>query len=157
MLRKSLYTSFIEHLLVLLEIGFQFLIPTVLCINRSDVSDVSDFSVVVMLKLVLIRLNLFSQFPPLSLYIRDQTLYLFLGHFLSPSTSQRLLQLLIVNIKRTQRLLLVVVWLTFEICVKIAIITFQLVFYFFLLIGKTVDTHGLNVLFQLYFSVGFEK
>ena len=147
MVRKSLYTSLVEHLFILLEISFQFFIPAVLCINRSYVSDVSDFSVVVMLKLVLIRLNLLSQFPSLSLYIGDQTFYPFLGHLFTSSTSQRLLQLLVVNIKRTQRLLLVVVRLAFEICVKIAIITFQLVFYFFLLISKTVDTHGLNILF----------
>lgn len=52
--------SFIEHFLIFLKIDFKFLISSVLCIDRSNIFDISDLSVIVLLELILISLDLFT-------------------------------------------------------------------------------------------------
>ena len=47
------------------------------------------------------------------------------------------------------------IWLTFEIEVEIIVVTFKLILHFFLLICQIFNTHSLNVLLQLHFSIGF--
>ena len=49
------------------------------------------------------------------------------------------------------------IWLSFEICQKIVIVTLQLILHLFLLVPQALYTHSLNVLLELSFSYGLHQ
>ena len=80
-----------EHFFVFLEVNLQFFVLSILAIDGSDVPYIPYSSVIVLFKLLLVGLNLFSQLPPFLLYAVYQRFYLLLRHLLASSSRQRLL------------------------------------------------------------------
>jgi hypothetical protein len=140
-----------------LKVNFQLLVAPVFCIDGGNVSHVSDFTVVVLLELVLVGFDFLPQLPPLFLDVCNDALDLLLGQILTASFRQRFLQLLVVDVERSQRFLLIVIRLPFEVETEIAVVAFELIFNFFLLVSHHIDTHTLNVLLELYFSTAFQQ
>lgn len=126
--------SFVEHLFVLLQIYLKFLVSPVLSIDRGNIPNVSDSTVVVLLEFVLIGFDFLTELPTLFLYIGDYALDPLLRHLLTPAPIQRFFQLLVVDVEWSQWLLLVMIGLPFEVDTEIAIVAFELVLYFFLFV-----------------------
>ena len=57
-LKLGQFRSFIEHLFIFLEIHLEFLVLPVLGINRSNISDIPDSAVIVLLEIPLVGFNL---------------------------------------------------------------------------------------------------
>jgi hypothetical protein len=70
--------SFIEHLLIFLQVYLELFVSSVLSIDWGDIFDISDFSVVILLELVLIGLDFLTELTTLLLYISYYSLNLLL-------------------------------------------------------------------------------
>ena len=123
-----------EHLLVLLQIVFEVLVLFVLVLYRLNIPHVSDPSIVVCLELPLIRLYSNSELFSLLLYSSNLLFHLLLRHLLASLLVQKLFEFLVVNVKWSEWLLLVMVGKSIKWCLKVVIVTSQLVFNLLLLI-----------------------
>ena len=112
---------------------------------------------IVPLKLLLVGLDLLTELSSLRFNLGYHRFDLLLRHLLSSSPCQSLFQFLVVDIKRTQRLFLLVVGLLLEIAVKIVVVVLQLIFDLLLLVRKAIDGHCVDIMFKLCLSIALQQ
>jgi len=82
---KMINHSLVHHLFISLQLDLQFLVATILSVNRRNVPHISDPSIIVPFKLLLVGLDLLSELSALSLYVGYHGLNLLLRKLLATS------------------------------------------------------------------------
>ena len=147
----KIFQSPVKHLFQPNELVFEIFILFVLSIDGGNIPCVPDPSIVCCFKLPLIMFNFFSQLSSLGFYFPNLPFNFLLGHLCASTEGDIFFKFLVINVQRSERLFLIVVWLIFEKLIKIVVIHSELVFHFLFLIGKTVNIHPIYISIKVSF------